>query len=377
MPYDINFSLLGAPVDVGAAVTAGYERGRQMRMQGQQDSAFSMLSRDPNSAEGRRLLIASGRPDLARQMRTWGQEDRRQDYTRAAFGGAPVPPALGAATAPAVSAFTPAAAAPVTPAGAPPATVPASPAPMAAPAAPAPSAAPAGPGQLNPQLMQQFFAEDPDGARELLTSWRALNTAQQAEQTRRFTAAVPILSEVARMPLPQRGAAIMSQAAYLVQNGWTPEQVQAFAADPNDQSIRMLLRIGVPIAEQRQFFASIEGGAGQVYRDPITLGVDAANPSPPRTENYYDENGNEMIRTVPGTPAIGPGASLFGAGAQPGQVQPVPPQVGEVRRGYRFRGGDPANPQSWEPAGASQTSATPAWATPVDGGAGPGQQGFR
>ena len=40
-----------------------------------------------------------------------------------------------------------------------------------------------------------------------------------------------------------------------------------------------------------------------------------------------------------------PGAAPAGGGG--GNVSP--PQVGETREGYRFRGGDPANPASWEP----------------------------
>jgi hypothetical protein len=40
------------------------------------------------------------------------------------------------------------------------------------------------------------------------------------------------------------------------------------------------------------------------------------------------------------------GAELGAGGSGP---SPDTPQVGEVRRGFRFRGGDPANPNSWEP----------------------------
>lgn len=342
----IRWDLLGAPVNVAAAVNAGFERGREMRLRGQQESAFGMLARDPNSAEGRALLVESGRPDLARQFRQWGREDRREEMWRSAFGGAtptPQPSALA-------------------PAGAPVGAVPGT----EAPAQPsAPTVAPAasqGPGQLNPELMRRFMMEDPEGARELLTTWNSLNDMQRAEQTRRFAAAVPILSEVALMPVSQRGQAVLAQAPFLIQNGWTQEQIQAFAADPNDQSIRMLLRMGVPIAEQRQFFAPIEGGPGNIYRDPVTLGVQAANPAPPRTEQVFDAQGNQYFQTVPGTPAIGPDANLFGQGAT---VQPTleqlptvatPQEASQLPPGTRFRDPEgnirtvPGGPQA-RPAG--------------------------
>lgn len=48
--------------------------------------------------------------------------------------------------------------------------------------------------------------------------------------------------------------------------------------------------------------------------------------------------------------------SSIGSGSAP-QAQGAP-QVGEVRRGYRFRGGDPASPQSWEPAEGGSSPAS-------------------
>lgn len=370
MAYELNFQLLGQPVDVAGAVQTGYQHGRALRQQAQQDRAFEMLARDPNSAEARALLVASGHPEQARQFREWGREDRRQEMFRSAFGG-------GTPAAP--SAF-PAANAPVSPAGSPPAAIPGAPAvmpPAAPPAAPAASASPfAMNGQnlppLDPNLMRQYYAEDPEGAQQLAAAWNQLDATQRAQQTRRFAAAVPILSEVARLPVEQRGAAVRAQRDYLVSNGWTPEQVENYASNPSDQTTRMLLRMGVPIADQRQFFAVNDTAPGTVGRDPITGRVTYANPTQPRTETSYDANGNEILATVPGSPAIGPDANLFGGGAQGGSVAPAP-----QRR-------TATNPQTGERITVEQDPATGEWRPvteapafqPAPGGAASGQRPF-
>lgn len=351
MAYDLNWSVLGAPVDVGAAVQAGYQTGRARRLQGMQDSAFSRLAADPTDREGLALLVGSGHADQAHQMREWGREDRGRDWARAAMGGGAAPAfPTGAAATP--SAFAPA------PAAGPSAPVPAAPAaPVAAPGAPA-----ASPGQLNPQIMRQWFLEDPQGARQFQSAWASLDDAQRATETRRFAAAVPILAELGRVPLAQRSAAITAQQPYLTQHGWTAEEVQHFAADPSDTNIRMLMRMGVPIAEQHTFFAPLSDAPGTVYRDPFTQDVTAANPTPPRDETYYDQHGNQVIRTVPGTPAIGPGARLFGTVA-PADMPGGLPQPGSVVNGFRYHGPAPTGPQ--DPALNDRSN----W-TAVEGGAG-------
>lgn len=47
-------------------------------------------------------------------------------------------------------------------------------------------------------------------------------------------------------------------------------------------------------------------------------------------------------------PSSGPSASVPQAATQPRQA-PAVPQQGEIRDGYRFKGGNPADPNSWEP----------------------------
>lgn len=88
----------------------------------------------------------------------------------------------------------------------------------------------------------------------------------------------------------------------------------------------------------------------------------------------YDVNGNVVGRG--GTPrpryySVPPGGQLVpepGAGGQPSAPVPPPP-VGTVEGGYRFRGGNPADPSSWEPVGGAPTSNEAPAFRPAPGGA--------
>lgn len=75
----------------------------------------------------------------------------------------------------------------------------------------------------------------------------------------------------------------------------------------------------------------------------------------PQRPRYYSVPPGGMLQAEPGSGGV--------------QSAPVtPPAVGAVENGYRYRGGDPASPQSWEPVGGQPTSnVAPDW--PVAGGA--------
>lgn len=349
MSYELNFALLGAPVDVGAAINAGYQTGRARRLQGMQDSAFATLATNPNDPAGLSQLVASGHPEQAHQMREWGREERGRDWARAAQGGAAFPGATLAAPAP--GAFAPATASPAAmdASAAPAAALPAPSAPASAPAAPR------APGQLDPEVMRRWFMEDPEGAHQFQTAWSGLTASQRAAEGQRFVAAEPVLATAATLPYARRRAFIAQSAPELVRNGWSQQELDSF--DPTDENVQVALRHAMPIAEQHTFFAPLEGSPGAVYRDPLNLNVTAANPTQPRDETYYDANGNQVIRTVPGTSAIGPGAALFGQGAtiQPSLDLPTvatPQEAARLAPGTRFR--DPEGNVRTVPGGPTQ-----------------------
>lgn len=83
----------------------------------------------------------------------------------------------------------------------------------------------------------------------------------------------------------------------------------------------------------------------------------------------YGRNGQEVARgpdPAPNYIPLPPGGRLVlepGTGGPQSVDGPPPPAPGTIEDGYRFRGGNPADPNSWEPVGA--------------GGAGSGQPNFR
>lgn len=200
---------------------------------------------------------------------------------------------------------------------------------------------------------QQFRAQQED--RQFRLADLAQRTAQQQAETQREQAAqqVQTLSRLAQAvrqrPLAERPALIQSLAPRLQQMGVSAEDIAGF--DPSDAQLDALIALGggrgdQPTSLQRdyEFMESIEPGLGQ------SMVRNRASGSPV----LFDVTGDGVPDLVP--------REYFN---QPGQPQrPAPPRPGQVMNGYRYRGGDPADRNSWEPVG--------------QGGAGPsGPRNFR
>lgn len=86
----IDWSLLGPPVDIGGAVTQGFERGRAMRQRAVKEKAFHDLAMDPNNPSAFADL-ASIDPGSAFQVRNYARQEKdyaRQDQVRTGLAGA-------------------------------------------------------------------------------------------------------------------------------------------------------------------------------------------------------------------------------------------------------------------------------------------------
>ncbi len=97
---DINWGLLGKPVDIAGAAMQGYQRGRSQ-------AAMGALARDPGNQDALATLYQSD-PDAALRMevvgreRTKWQQDQnalaaQRNYVTARYGGGAMPNALGPA----------------------------------------------------------------------------------------------------------------------------------------------------------------------------------------------------------------------------------------------------------------------------------------
>lgn len=181
--------------------------------------------------------------------------------------------------------------------------------------------------------------------------------AQQDQQKLLSEAArtlAPVYQQLAKMPYEQRKPFLDQIAPRLVAHG-IPEQVIA-GYDPSDQNLQT----------------------------DIALSVKAAGPtSPPNIQkevDYYRSIGRDdlarqlLVRHAEGPPIavrnpengtieLYPASMARPGGAQPSQEASVQPGAVEVDEDtgeqFRFRGGNPADPNSWEPVGGGGAGSGP------------------
>ena len=77
-------------------------------------------------------------------------------------------------------------------------------------------------------------------------------------------------------------------------------------------------------------------------------------PTDPRWAQLHEQRANNLANPLTAVDVQQPDGSTVRQWIRPGAPQgsaPPPPAVGTVEGGYRFRGGNPADPSSWEPVG--------------------------
>lgn len=168
---------------------------------------------------------------------------------------------------------------------------------------------------INMQALQQLYAIDPEGAANIQKLVYDSNK-QQLEQATQRGEAMAIAADALKSVSPgERQAEFQRRwAPFLAERGWPTELLQQ--ADLSDQALDGYYRQGMTLKDV-------------IEKNKPDLRV------VPLGGTIYDVNTRSAV-------------------AQPSGV----PRGGEVIDGYRFRGGDPNDPNAWEEVGSGDATGT-------------------
>lgn len=249
-----DFGILQSPSFAQAAL-GGYAAGQNIRKQKEREAALQLYASNPDA--GVEAALKSGDWELATGMEERADKQRRREAYAKIFGGQR--PRTSGSPAPVQSAPT-AQAMPMDPTGAQggpdmsyPTGSPLSPAryeePAAAPTAATPATAippvagdsiiSSGGLQYDQQALNEYFAQDPEGASQILDTITKMNKAQREDFGKRMEALSGVAAWLLSKPGPERRAALAQAAPDLMAQGFTAEQLNAF--DPSDDNLNRVL----------------------------------------------------------------------------------------------------------------------------------------
>lgn len=203
---------------------------------------------------------------------------------------------------------------------------------------------------LNPDALRELYQIDPKGAMDIQTMFYNADKASferaQANGETMYKAATYLLD----LPPEQRAAAWQQLQPQLQGLGLSPEQLSQ--VDLSDRGLQGYAALGNSLSNitrkggletDYDFIGQVAGPqAARQFIDNRVDPIVQVTEFDPQTNQY-------MVRGVPRS-------QLTGQGGQGGA--PVGPKVGEVRQGYRYNGGDPADRNSWEAVGGATPSAS-------------------
>ena len=206
-----------------------------------------------------------------------------------------------------------------------------------------PPQAPESPTQgpaLNRDVMQQMVFLDAPRAKAMFEAFNTMDAGELKRAEAKNSMLAAAAQRLSTVPMEQRKAYLQSIAPALQSVGFSPQELAQ--ADLSDRGLYMYQATGVDVdhlidnaLEERKF------QQGQIVTPQPGAGAFRVRP---------DGSTDTIVAPNDGSHPVG------------SRVQPsAGPQVGAVVSGYRFKGGNPNDRASWEPAG---------------GGAGNGVGGF-
>ncbi|MBB6424937.1 hypothetical protein [Sphingopyxis sp. JAI128] len=185
--------------------------------------------------------------------------------------------------------------------------------------------------QLNQDALRDLYRYDPQTAFQLQTSVYNANKQQLDQMQAYGEAGLGVVYRLKRLPQDQRAAELQASLPMLQSMGIDTSQLAQ--VDLSDHGLTRYEAVFGKLADLKPKLRNV--GPGDMIIDEDRIGL-------------------------PGDPTVYESPIVKGEdGVLYERNRPPAPQVGEVKKGYRFRGGDPADQNNWEPVSAASGAPSP------------------
>lgn len=185
--------------------------------------------------------------------------------------------------------------------------------------------------QLNQDALRELYRVDPETALKLQTSVYNANKQQLDQMQAYGEKGLGVVYRLKQLPQEARAAELQASLPMLQSMGIDTSQLAQ--VDLTDDGLGRYEAVFGKLADLQPKLRNV--GPGDMIIDERRIGQ-------------------------PGSPTVYESPIVRGEdGVLYERNRPAQPQVGEVRKGYRFKGGDPADQNSWEPVSATAGAPPP------------------
>ena len=187
----------------------------------------------------------------------------------------------------------------------------------------------------NPDIMKESMSQEGATARTAMTN------ATEKEIATQKIAAEKEIENIRGLQDPEKAASILTQRYYDLKDT-NPEAATQYAKEAMD------------LANQKGFYAQSAGYSRQAY-NPLTpllsqiatkaTGKPAVSAPQPSVGNLITSASD--VNAPPVVPSVGNVPPPAAAPAPAAAAKTAPPVINEIRNGWQFKGGDPANKNNW------------------------------